>query len=68
MKINLDEWRHNLKNQRKHLVHTGLKPGEGIFTQCFKRLLDPNRKCIPVMFSTNQNLYKPRNLNQTQSV
>ena len=65
MTIDLEKWRSELKNQRKNLVHWGLKEGEGIFTQCFKRILDPNRKCIPVMFSTSKSLYKPRNLNQT---
>ncbi len=64
MTVDLDKLRYELRHQRKHLVHTGLKPGEGIFTQSFLRLLDPNRKCIPIMFSTNPNLYTPRNLNQ----
>ena len=59
MKIDIDQWRSNLKHQRKHLVHTGLKPAEGIFTQCFKRVLSPNRKCIPIVFRTNPNLYTP---------
>ena len=70
MEINLNEWRHNLKNQHKHLVHWWTKPGEGIFTQCFRRILDPHRKCIPVMFKTNPNLYKRRKLtlNDTHSI
>ena len=59
MNVNLDQWRCELKNQGKHLVHWGLKPGEGFFTQCFKRILDPSRKCIPIMFRTNPNLYNP---------
>ena len=62
MEIDLEKWRYNLRHQRKHLVHTGLKPGEWVFRQCFKRILDPNRKCIPIMFRTNPNLYKRRNL------
>ena len=65
MDIDIDKWKYELRHQKKYLVHTDLKPGEGLFTQCFKRILDPNRKCIPIMFRTNPDLYKPRNLNQT---
>ena len=64
MDIDIERWRSELKMQRKHLVHWGLKEGEWVFAQCFKRILDPNRKCIPVLFRTNPNLYKPRNLNK----
>ena len=59
MTIDLDAWRHNLKNQRKHLVHWWTKPNESWCAQSFLRILDPDRKCIPIMFSTNPNLYKP---------
>ena len=64
MEINLEKWRYDLRHQKKHLVHTGLRKNEWIFEQCFRRILDPSRKCIPILFRTNPNLYKPRHLNQ----
>ena len=63
MEIDLEKWRHELRHQRKHLVHTDLKKGEGLFTQCFRRIF--SRYPIPIMFSTSKFLYTPRNLNQT---
>ena len=55
MTIDLEKWRYDLRHQRKHLVHTDLKKGEGLFTQCFRRIF--SRYPIPIMFRTNPELY-----------
>ena len=61
MEIDLAKWEADLRIHKnsKHLVHWRAKPNESIFNQCFKRILDPNRHVIPLMFSTNKSLYKP---------
>ena len=61
MDIDLQKWEADLKvhKQNKHLVHWKAKRGESVFAQFFKRILDPNRHVIPIMFGTNRNLYKP---------
>ena len=64
MDIDVDLWRSELRIQRKHLVHTDLKKGEGLFTQCFRRIF--SRYPIPIMFRTNPELYKRRNLQARQ--
>ena len=58
MDIDLEKWKYDLRHQRKNLVNTDLKKGEGLFTQCFRRIF--SRYPIPIMFKTNPNLYKPR--------
>ena len=54
MTVDLEKWKDELRIHKnsKHLVHWGVKRGESIFSQCFKRILDTNRKCIPIMFTT----------------
>ena len=61
MTIDIERWKSELRIHKnsKHLVHWKVKDGESIFSQCFKRILDPNRHVIPLMFATNPNLYKP---------
>ena len=66
MEINLEKWKYELRHQKKHLVHTDHKKDEGLFTQCFRRIF--SRYPIPIMFSTNPNLYKSRNLNQATQI
>ena len=66
MTIDIEKWRYELRHQKKHLVHTDLKAGEGLFTQCFRRIF--SRYPIPIMFSTNPDLYKPsRNYNTSHA-
>ena len=60
MEIDLAKWEAELRIHKnsKHLVHWKVKDGESVFSQCFKRMLDPQRKCIPIMFTTNPSITK----------
>ena len=58
MTIDLEHWRVTLANQRKTYVHGRVKEGESWMQDCFRKVLDPHKKCIPILFSTSPNLYK----------
>ena len=58
MTIDLEKWRAGLVNQRKTYVNGKVKEGENWMTECFRKVLDPHKKCIPILFATSKNLYK----------
>ena len=58
MDIDLAAWRMGLVNQRKTYVMGKVKEGESWMTECFRRVLDPHKKCIPVLFATSQRVTK----------